>query len=54
MNILKDNLSGTATKRAYMAPAMELIVMNHHTDLLQGSPNASDNITQGSIGIEEE
>ena len=56
MNILKDNLSGIASKSAYTAPMMEVVVMNHHTDLLECSPcsqDATDNIGDPIIGIEE-
>ncbi len=50
MNILKDNLSGIASKRAYTAPMMEVVVMDHHMDLLNGSP--TDEVE--AMGVEEE
>lgn len=53
MNIAKDNSFDINPKKAYKAPSMELIVMNHHMDLLQGSPKASDNVNQDFIGLEE-
>lgn len=54
MNILKEKLSDVASKRAYTAPAMEVVVMDHHMDLLQGSSKASDYINQLNIVVEEE
>lgn len=56
MNILKDNLSGIASKRAYTAPMMEVVVMNHHTDLLECSPcePPSGEGAPETIGVEEE
>ncbi len=55
MNILKDNLSGIASKRAYTAPAMEVVVMDHHMDLLQGSLKlVQPTGNEGGFTIEEE
>ena len=56
MNILKDNLSGIASKRAYTAPAMEVVVMDHHMDLLNGSPNepSSGEDAPTAMSVEEE
>ena len=55
MNILKDNLSGIASKRAYTAPMMEVVVMDHHMDLLQGSLKYIQLTgNEGSYTIEEE
>ena len=55
MNILKEKLSDVASKRAYTAPAMEVVVMDHHMDLLQGSPKyIQPTGNEGSYTIEEE
>ena len=56
MNILKDNLSGIASKRAYTAPTMELLEVNHQTDLLVCSPcePSSGEDSPETIGVEEE
>lgn len=58
MNILKDNLSGIASKKAYTAPAMEMLVMNPKKDLLLVcSPcgeDVTDNIGSSTLTILEE
>ena len=43
MNAVEDNLSIINTKKAYVAPSMELLVMNPNKDLLLvGSPADQD------------
>ena len=56
MNIAKDNFFDINPKKAYKAPSMELIVMDHHMDLLNGSPNepSSGEDSPETIGVEEE
>ncbi|MBO7511993.1 MAG: hypothetical protein J6T54_03345 [Fibrobacter sp.] len=56
MNIVKENLSGFAAKRAYTAPTMEVVVMGHQMDLLECSTceQPSDDNPPESMGVEEE
>lgn len=57
MNILKDNLSGIASQRAYTAPAMEMLVMNPKKDLLlvcsPCEPSSGEDSPE-TMGVEEE
>ena len=55
MNILKEKLSVIASKKCYSAPTMEVVVMDHHMDLLQGSPKlVQPTGNEGGFTIEEE
>ena len=56
MNILKEKLSDVASKKSYTAPTMEVVVMDHHMDLLNGSPcePSSGENSPETIGVEEE
>ena len=55
MNILKEKLSDVASKKSYTAPTMEVVVMDHHMDLLQGSPKlVQPTGNEGGFTIEEE
>jgi len=55
MNILKEKLSEFASKKSYTAPTMEVVVMNHHTDLLECSTcEETDKINSSTLKILEE
>ncbi|SHK49491.1 hypothetical protein SAMN05720487_10275 [Fibrobacter sp. UWT2] len=56
MNILKEKLSDVASKKSYTAPTMEVVVMDHHMDLLNGSPNepSSGEDAPTAMSVEEE